>query len=98
MDGLHTTVTDTLASGYCPTNEGVFVTALLSCVGVPCALGFILSRVAAHAAVGVRFKFAALMLASFLVLFALGAGAFELFGISGCDGRTIDGLTRDYPW
>lgn len=86
--GLVRAVTESLASGYCPTNEALFLEQLFSLVAVFCIAGIVL----------LRFGRAARIAGIMLVVFAVGAASIDLFGLSGCNGHIENGLTWDHPW
>lgn len=97
MDPLQMAVAQDLSSRYCPHSKSVF---LLRCfvlfaafVAVAVSLFFIAYR--SHKRPGAR---AALIVAAGAVLlFAIGAGALVLYGLSGCSGGAAEGLIWDWP-
>ena len=96
--GLQAAVSDALSSGYCPKNKAIFLLALLAQVVFFCMSGIALVGLARYRARLARFKSAAYLVAPILVMFALGAGALDLFGLSGCGSHATEGLTWDWPW
>jgi hypothetical protein len=86
--GLVRAVTQSLASGYCPTNEALFLEQLFSLVALFGIAGIVL----------LRFGRVARIVGIMLVVFAIGAATIDLFGLSGCRGHIEKGLTWDHPW
>jgi hypothetical protein len=86
--GLIRAVVEDLASGYCPANEASFLSTLFALVALLCIAGLVL----------LRFGRVARIVGIMLVVFAIGAAAIDLFGLSGCNGNIEKGLTWDQPW
>lgn len=81
-------VTEALASAYCPTNQSSFLLELVALIAFFCIIGIVLQRFGrVPRIVGVMF-----------VVFAIGIGAIDFFGLSGCNGHIEKGLTWDQPW
>lgn len=98
VDHLHAAVMDALSSGYCPRNKAIFLMTLFTLVSTFCVFGLAVAGVARFRLRDARFKIVAYIVASMLVLFAIGAGALDLFGFFGCGNHIAEGLTWDWPW
>ena len=81
-------VLEALASGYCPTNGRAFALELVALVAFFCIAGVVM----------LPFGRVARVVGILLVVFAVGAAAIDLFGLSGCNGHLEKGLTWDHPW
>lgn len=88
MIHLNPAVADSLASFWCPTNRASFLATLFALVAAICIVGIVLRRFGRVA------RIAGLV----LILFAIGGGAMELFGLSGCGPHFAAGVTWDRPW
>lgn len=98
VDHLSSAVANDLASRYCPADRTLFLGRLgvlvAACAAAALAL-FILARLKAH---NPQRKELAVIGAYAIALFAIGGGALALFGLSGCLGGSVAGLTWDWPW
>lgn len=98
MDHVHAAVADALASGYCPANKTVFLATLFALISSLCVIGLTLAVVARFRLRNPQLKIITTVVASMFVLFAIGVGALDLFGLSGCGNHIAEGLTWDQPW
>ena len=97
VDHLTSAVAEALSSGYCPTNKAAFLGSLAALVGIFCIAG-IAAIAAARRKDNDRARHALRIAGTVLVVFAIGAAALNLFGLSGCGPHATAGVTRDWPW
>lgn len=88
MDSLTVAVAHELSSRYCPTNKESFLVTLALLVVAFCVAGIVLGR----------FGRVARVAGIVLILFAIGGGALDLFGLAGCGAHFSPGLAWDNPW
>jgi hypothetical protein len=98
VDHLSAAVANDLASRYCPVDRALFLGRLgvltAACAAVVLAV-FMLGRFRAN---NPQRKELAVIAAYAIAFFAAGGGALVLFGLSGCLGQSVAGLTWDWPW
>jgi len=97
VDHLTTAVMDALSSGYCPTSKTVFLLRLVVAVAIFCCAGFGLIAAGSRSR-GPESRFALRVCGAVAIVFALGAAAWDLFGLSGCGTHATAGLLWDWPW
>jgi hypothetical protein len=95
MDPVAPAVIEDLSSRYCPHDLHLFVLRLAVFVLAFFAVGIVTLVVARKTSTKQLWPFAAGWV---LIVFALGAGALDFFGFSGCNGHFTPGLTWDWPW
>ena len=88
VDHLAVAVTQELSSRYCPVSKGLFLIELFVLLAIFCVVGLVL----------IRRGNTARLAGIFVLLFAVGGAALDLFGLSGCGAHFTPGLTWDHPW
>jgi len=86
LDHLQSAVVHDLASRYCPPSKGAFLMRFWLLFAL-----FVLAAPAAFLAARRR------AIAWAVLVFAIGAGALVLYGLSGCNGAAAAGLFWEWP-
>lgn len=85
-----------LAARYCPHSKTVFLFRAFAIFGVLLASALALFFVANRGPQAPG-RARLYIVAGALLLFAIGSGAFVLYGLSGCSGAAAEGLIWDWP-
>jgi hypothetical protein len=92
LDQLQASVAADLSARYCPHSGSAFLTRFWALFALFVAVSAMLFLVA-----GRRKKTVLCIVACALFLFAIGSGAWVLYGLSGCSGPAAEGLIWDSP-
>ena len=97
VDHLQTAVAQELSSRYCPHSKAVFLLRFWAIFAVFAVAGLSLFLTAYRSAKRPWDRTPLYIVAGAFLLFAIGAAALVLYGLSGCSGAAAGGLIWDWP-
>lgn len=97
LDPLQAAVARDLSSRYCPHSVAIFLARFWTIFAIFAAAALLLLFAGNRSANRPRRRTLCYVAAGALLLFAIGAGAFVLYGLSGCSGVPAEGLIWEWP-